>query len=488
MARRVRRREPALSPYHEMALRAKHDPAFFSRVALSHDLWWMQTAILRALTEHKRVAVKACHASSKTFTAAEAVLWWISAFPDGIVITTAPTWTQVEKLMWREIHKAAAGGILHLPTKLNKTEIPLDEDNFAIGLSTNEGVRFQGFHGRVLIVVDEAAGVKADIWDAIEGIRAGGHVVLLVAGNPTVPSGPFYDIFAEQRTGWKRFTIDGLRTPNMASLFAAGGNQVEDPGDDAILERLLACTPDELDANPVPYLITRSWIAERYHAWGVKHPMWQARVRGQFPDQATDAVYPMAWVDRAARPAKPDTSKPMRAGIDVAGPGEDETVLCVRQGGSIVHLEWWSKPDPRGEVLAALRPYKARLERVNVDSAGIGHYFARHLEDAGLPVIDVNVSHAARNDEEFHDLKSEVYWSFREHLEADGVDGLTDSATQAQLTGVLYDHDTRGRVQIESKEKARKDRGVKSPDRAEAVILAFADVSTVTVGGGLVAF
>ena len=30
---------------------------------------------------------------------------------------------------------------------------------YATGLSTNEGVRFQGFHGNVLIVLDEAPGV-----------------------------------------------------------------------------------------------------------------------------------------------------------------------------------------------------------------------------------------------------------------------------------------------------------------------------------------
>jgi hypothetical protein len=53
-----------------------------------------------------------------------------------------------------------------------------------VGLSTDQGVRFQGFHGRVLIVIDEAPGVKADIWEAVEGIRAGGDVRVLALGNP----------------------------------------------------------------------------------------------------------------------------------------------------------------------------------------------------------------------------------------------------------------------------------------------------------------
>jgi hypothetical protein len=50
---------------------------------------------------------------------------------------------------------------------------------------------------------------------------------------------------------------------------------------------------------------------------------------------------------------------------------------------------------------------------------------------------------------------------------------LTDDKTIAQLASLRYQHNARGQVVIESKEEARK-RGVRSPDRAEAVMLAFA--------------
>jgi hypothetical protein len=53
------------------------------------------------------------------------------------------------------------------------------------------------------------------------------------------------------------------------------------------------------------------------------------------------------------------------------------------------------------------------------------------------------------------------------------IAGLTDERTISQLASILYEHDARGRVAIENKDDARK-RGVKSPDRAEAVMLAFA--------------
>jgi hypothetical protein len=54
------------------------------------------------------------------------------------------------------------------------------------------------------------------------------------------------------------------------------------------------------------------------------------------------------------------------------------------------------------------------------------------------------------------------------------VSGLDDEVSIAQLASIRYEINPRGQVQIESKEEARK-RGVKSPDRAEALMLAFAD-------------
>src|SRR6185312_5555400 len=52
------------------------------------------------------------------------------------------------------------------------------------------------------------------------------------------------------------------------------------------------------------------------------------------------------------------------------------------------------------------------------------------------------------------------------------LEGLTDEATIGQLAGIRYELDGQGRIKIESKEQARA-RGVASPDRAEALMLAL---------------
>src|SRR4029453_7727148 len=80
------------------------DPVRFCHGLLRPDLWPLQESILRAVASRARVAVKACHASGKTFVPAVAVLWFVTRYQDGIVVTTAPTWTQVEKLLWGGVH------------------------------------------------------------------------------------------------------------------------------------------------------------------------------------------------------------------------------------------------------------------------------------------------------------------------------------------------------------------------------------------------
>jgi hypothetical protein len=433
------------------------DPVQFCHGLLRQDLWPLQQAILRAVASRPRVAVKACHASGKTFVAAVAVLWFVTRFKDGIVVTTAPTWTQVEKLLWGEIHRAAQASRIAFP-QLNKTELRLGPGNYAIGLSTNEGVRFQGFHGRLLIVIDEAPGVKADIWEAIEGIRAGGDVRVLALGNPTIASGPFHEAFTSNRDRWGTFTISAFDSPNLSGL---------------TLDELLALPDSALDHCPRPYLVTRRWVREKYHEWGPGHPLWEARVQGQFPTQAEDALISLAWLEEAARRPAADHGGRLAAGLDVAGPGENETVLVVAEAERIVDLRAWADQDARGAVVAALAPYRERLDVVNVDAAGIGYYVAKHLQDLGYPVRPVNVGERATDRERYVNQKAECYWGLRQRFQAGEVAGLTDEPTIGQLAGIRYRHTARGQVEIERKEDARK-RGVKSPDRAEAVMLAFA--------------
>jgi phage terminase large subunit len=450
------------------------DPVWFCRTILGHDPWALPERIMQAVAQPRaRVAVKSCHGSGKTFSAAEIVLWW-TVVMRGLAITTAPTWHQVERLLWSEVRRAHAGARFPLGGELLQTEYRIGPNNYAVGLSTNEGVRFQGFHAdRVLVILDEAPGVAADIYEAIEGVLAAGDARMLMLGNPVVSSGPFYDAFTRDLASWTTFTIDALATPNFT----------DDLSRPMRLDELRALTAEELAIAPRPYLVTRQWVREKLEQWGEESPLFASRVRGAFPAQSEDALISLAWLERAAIPVDPIPylADPIVAGVDVAGPGEDETVLTLRTAGRapyrILSIQVWASADPRGAVVAALAPYRDRLVNVNVDAIGVGYNFALHLEDQGFPVTQVNVGERPTSDhtDRFANLKAQLYWALREAIAAGDIVDLTDDIAVSQLVSIRYRQDSRGHIVIESKEAARK-RGVKSPDRAESVMLAFANV------------
>jgi phage terminase large subunit len=201
------------------------DPVLFAAHVLGVDLWQREAEILRSIRDHRRTAVKACHGIGKTFTLAAAALWWLARYTEGIVLTTSPTQRQVRTQLWSEIHRAVERARVPYP-KLRTTELKFrDDNNFAIGFSTNQAENFQGYHGKyVLIIADAAPGIESGIWDAVASTMAGGKVHIVMAGNPTTPSGAFFDAFAGERGLWNCFTISAFDSPNLAGSgsFEAG--------------------------------------------------------------------------------------------------------------------------------------------------------------------------------------------------------------------------------------------------------------------------
>jgi hypothetical protein len=247
------------------------------------------------------------------------------------------------------------------------------------------------------------------------------------------------------------------------------------PAVEAAMLELLRVLPAEHNAitySSRPYLVSVPWARERLREWGIASPLC-ARARA-IPRTSEDALISLAWLEAAKRAQFPDDhNSEIEAGIDVAGPGDDERVVYVRRGGQLIDMLATAEPEPRGRVLAFLAPYKPRLISVNVDAIGIGYNFGLHLRDHGYPVNNVNVSEAAAyNPERFVNMKAELYWALRERFQKGEVAALADETTISQLATIRYQYTPQGKVKIESKDDARK-RGVKSPDRAEALMLCF---------------
>lgn len=456
------------------------DPILFASKILRDKPWWStQIEMARALEQPRaRVAIKGCHSSSKTYTAAQLILWFITRYDDGIAIDTAPGERQVKVIMWGEIHKALSKPEIAIEyPPAGAMSLHLSRNNYALGFSTDKsdmGVKFQGYKApHLLWVLDEAPGIEAEVYDAISGSAAGDDVRILLLGNPSSPGGPFYDAFTINRANWKTFTIDGYDTPNFAKLKTLA------EGDYERMTQLLEQLPLDHSAityAPRPYLITPVWAKEQLAVWGEDGPLWAWKVRGQFPLQAEDALIGLKWLEAAREPKVLEGDESVLfAGIDVAAGGADETVCVIRtKAGRIVQWGAWYG-HTTGQVINFLTPYKRRLEHINYDSAGPGEYFGPALEVAGFrEVIPVNVGEATDYDDRFSRLKDQLYWALRERFEHGGVSGLDDDLMITQLASLRFEINLRGLVEMEKKSSMEK-RGIKSPDRAEALMLAFAD-------------
>jgi hypothetical protein len=197
----------------------------------------------------------------------------------------------------------------------------------------------------------------------------------------------------------------------------------------------------------------------------------------------------MVWLERARQnalenPISDTGSGPLVAGVDVGG-GQSETVAyvceCKRDRSKIIRMGAWRGEDTRGQVVNFLNEFRTRLSLVRVDAIGVGHNFGHHLRDQRFPVELINVAMPSESKPEqgendpsrrFLNLKASFYQSLADAFEHDQIEGLTDETTIGQLAGLLTEIDSQGRMKIESKEDARK-RGVPSPDRAEALMLAL---------------
>ena len=483
----------AQKPNNAARARSFTDPAEFQRVWLNRHLTEVQKQILHSVATNPLTAVKGCHASGKTFDAAGLPLWWITRHQQSKALNTAPTLRQV-KGFWNEIAIARKhSNLISILPEPTTTGLKISDERFAFGASSSRGVNMQGLHSpNVLIIIDEAPGVPPDIWDAIEGIRSGGNVHVLALGNPVVPAGEFFDAFHRGRKIWNCISISAFDTPNL---------QHEVTKEPLTIEDLMTMTPDRLaigsdPKSPFHALIQRAWVKERYLAWGPTHPKYLSRVLAQFPTQADNAVFSLAWIEGAKRePNETDlkhaAAQTIQVGIDVAGAGSDETVLVARVGGIILELHAWADPDPRGPVLRVLGRLKHhplyRLGMVVVDTIGIGYNFALHIVDNGFDVFGFIAGAKPVDSTMFRDQKAEATWTAREAFRTGYVCGLgtqsnengpevPEEETEAQLSTMLYRETSRGLTEIIPKDEMLKLHGIGSPDRAEALIMAFAHI------------
>ncbi len=463
--RAVLYREAGANPY----MRYVRDPVGFVTEALEEDVWSKQVEILESVRDNRRTAVPACHAPGKSHIAARAIAWWVAVHPaDKVrVVTTATTFRQVKSILWPHIRRIV---IDHdLPGEVLMTEWKINDTTVADGFSPadhNESA-VQGIHAEnLLIVVDEAGGISNTIGQALEALMTGGNTRLLLLGNPpTDRVGSWFERSCNSDL-YNVIPIPASETPNFTG------------------EKVGAWARNLVDPR---------WVEEVTQAFGADSPFVQARVFARFPRSVSSAVIPIDWIEQAMDLESDEGV--IRLGVDVAADGGDEFVVAEIDGmtARILHASRGntSPVEVAGRVLEqiefAQEKHKERgisdPVRVKIDAIGIGWGVAGLLQEWGsegrhaAEIIPVNVAMAAYDRERFANQRAEMWWTMREELQPDeeGTQALAlevDHRTVQQLAAPSYRSNSTGRILIESKADMAK-RGVGSPDRAEAVLLAL---------------
>jgi hypothetical protein len=498
------------------------NPVGFVEDVLGENMWSIPRAMFNGLTTHQRVAVPSSFSTGKSWSSSRAVVWWSSVHPVGtaVTVTLAPLWRQVERIIWPEIRRTHQRS--DLPGTVDMTQMKMMSRGgletvvaYGIAASPHNEAAVQGVHSpNILIVVDEAGGLSQNIGRNLRGLLTGPNSRLLAIGNPpTDNEGSWFEQLCET-DGVLTLPIPAPSTP------AFTGEVVGKCG---------SCPP-EVPPHPITkHLVDPQWVEEVRADYGEDSAYFQAKVLARFPKGTGDRVLPVSWIEAAQQSDEPvdDDGAPLegyvrladlglpdetsdlcvrmgawvRLGVDVAADGGDEFSIA-RLVGDLGTIEHTSSGETNANAVDVAGKVKVEIDRANllrnalgtkakvrvkIDGIGlgwgVGSILTKWVEEGVIDaeIVVVIVSEGTDRDDEDAPMRpankrAEMWLALRSLLQPrkDGQSPLRlriDKRTAAQLAGPSKHTTATGRVAIEKKTDMKK-RGISSPDRAEALLLA----------------
>lgn len=194
-------------------------------------------------------------------------------------------------------------------------------------------------------------------------------------------------------------------------------------------------------------------------------------------------------------------------GFDVADEGDDANATVLRHGSVVTDMQQWRGQDV---IYSADKVYlyaqEQNIDRIVYDNIGVGAGVKAQFRrkngkvqtlgfNAGGAVYkpDVKYTDDKKNRDMFANIKAQAWWMVRDRFyktwravhhgdsyPEDQLISLSSSLHEleyltAELSRPQVDYDQNGRVKVESKKDMKK-RGIPSPNRADALVMAFAPV------------
>jgi hypothetical protein len=395
-------------------------PVEFNEYVLGRPPYWpKQIDVCNAVKAHKTVICPWGNEIGKSFLAAGLILWWLYTRPGSLVVTTAPSQTLLATVLFKELRRAISVSPLPLPGRITEAmsaspqTLVVDPAGWQVlGIATRGVERLSGQHNpNLLIVVDEASGVEAEIWEAL---RSQDPEKVVVFGNPLRAEGEF------------------------AELHRRAARERDDPSipeAERVVEVHCASTesPDiHLDRSPRG-LASAGFLREIERTYGRGSLYWTTHVDAIFPEVSADQLLSLVWLDRCAgwHRGPLDPFAPVvgtrRISCDLGeGVGRDRTVVLVRDDLGILEV---IAGDHLGEAEAAeaiarmARKWQVPHERITYDALGIGRKLHNHLYRHGITAaVAFKGSGKPDNPNAFVNARTEAAWKLHLRLDPDWSD------------------------------------------------------------------
>lgn len=404
-----------------------------------------QKQLIAAVQNNKRVSIKSGRGIGKTFSMASLILTFMSLYPDPKVVCTAPTYGTLQVALWPEVARWLKISMMkdifeHTSDSLYLIEQPKDWKCYVRTAREKENI--SGLHAdNMLIVVDEASGLKPDIFEALDTTLTGANNKIVMIGNPTQVSGPFFDSFHTFKKRWVNLTFNSEESPFVQK--------------------------EQID-----------YYIEKY---GKNHDLYKVNILGEFPSGSPDAFIKLSDINEAvSRYEEVSPSGDIEIGLDVARFGDDLTVLYWRHGYKVYPAKTLAKSSVQQcrdlvlETVEEIRRstgYEKKI-RVKVDSSGVGggvEDLLKEDREHNIEVIPCNFG--GKGDEKYQNEASIMWANIRDNINIIGLPD--DKHLVEELSSRRWRLSNNGKIMIEPKSEYKKD-FKSSPDRADALVLCFA--------------
>ena len=426
---------------------------------------WQRRLCNEIAIPNAQVAVRSGNGTGKTFIIAAIAEWFLSCVGSPVNFAKVIATSGKEKQLWDNLMSEAERLLGLSKENLSKGLIDVAIGDFLTWSQTRITVNgfaakwyivartakfpenLHGFHApHLLFLSDESSIIEDVINEAIEGAMTGFDARRLAIGNPMKVTGWFRDCWGKHAKAWKTIHVK--------------------PEDSA-------------------------WQTQKYRdgmnlKYGVDSPIYKVRVLGEFPDGDDDSWIPLSIIEAAMTNENTEFDEneyPMRAGLDVARYGKNQTVLVLGKGNKLLHCFRWGKKnavETINRVMMFVREHGIR--EICIDEDGIGgpmlDVFRENVDEADLPWdLDLYgvMSGEASTDEHFENHRAQMWGSFKRDLEEEVLDFscLAGTPDEQILCGeastVKWKPSKRGLILMESKEDMMG-RNVDSPDTADAVV------------------